>query len=76
MDKKELLDDIINLKSRQEVLKAECDDHTIHTDALSATQLNQMTKDEDLHINPEIALQVVTEQIENDERLLKQEITD
>ncbi len=72
MNKKALLDEIINLKERRAVLEAECGttDHNINT--FSRREINQMEVDTQ-KMNACIALDIVNSMIDKDETLFRQE---
>ena len=72
MNKKALLDEIINLKERRAVLEAECGtaDHNMNT--FSRKEINQMEVDTQ-KMNACIALDIVNSMIDKDEALFRQE---
>jgi hypothetical protein len=72
MNRKTLLDEIINLKERRAVLETECGvtEHNVHT--FSRKEVHQMEEDTQ-KMNACIALDIVNSMIEKDESLFRQE---
>ncbi len=72
MNRKTLLDEIINLKERRAVLETECGvmEHNVQT--FSRKELHQMEEDTQ-KMNACIALDIVNSMIEKDESLFRQE---
>lgn len=66
-----LIHEIINLKSRREVLRAEQDDTMIRADHLSKEQRRQMEEDRRHHINPGAAIDLVDATIRDDENRIR-----
>ncbi len=72
MSKKALLDEIINLKERRNVLESECGVAEHNIESFSRRELHQM--DEDIQkMNACIALDIVNSMIEKDESLFRHE---
>ena len=72
MNKKALLDEIINLKERRAVLKAECGTAKHNFNIFSKKEIHQMDVDTQ-KMNACIALDIVNSMIEKDEALFRQE---
>ncbi len=72
MNKKVLLDEIINLKERRAVLEAECGTTTHNMNCFSRKELHQMDEDTQ-KMNACIALDIVNSMIDKDETLFRQE---
>lgn len=72
MNRKTLLDEIINLKERRAVLETECGvtEHNVYT--FSRKEVHQMEEDTQ-KMNACIALDIVNSMIEKDESLFRQE---
>jgi hypothetical protein len=66
-----LIHEIINLKSRREVLRAEEGDPQIRVDHLSSEQRRQMEEDQRRHINPGAAIDLVDATIRDDEKRIR-----
>jgi len=65
--KKEILDEIINLKSRKQELEAECGVKDHNMNVFTHDQLNTMETDMQRH-NACIALEAINKRIHDDER--------
>ena len=70
--KKELLDEIINLKSRKQILEAECGtiDHDMHL--FTQSQINNMDNDMQ-RMNVCVTLDAVSKRIKEDEKEFREE---
>lgn len=66
-----ILHEIINLKSRREILEAECGSKEINEFHLSREQHDQMEEDIRRHRNPEVMLEMVEETLHEDEEKLR-----
>lgn len=66
MSKKELLDEIINLKERRKVLELECGVGNHNLNQLSRQEIRQMKEDIN-YMNACIALEMINSIIEKDE---------
>lgn len=72
MNRKALLDEIINLKERRAVLEAECGSKRHNMNTFSRRELHQMEEDTQ-KMNACIALDIVNSMIDKDESLFRQE---
>ncbi len=70
MNRKELLDEIINLKERRRVLEVECGESTCNIETFSKHEMHQM--EEDMMVTDScVALDIVSSMIEKDEETFR-----
>lgn len=69
--KKELLDEIINLKSRKQVLEVECGLTNLNVNTLSHEQMHAIEEDT-ARLNAFVALEAINQLLESDEVVFRQ----
>ncbi|MCK8058564.1 MULTISPECIES: hypothetical protein [unclassified Fusibacter] len=71
MMKKELLDEIINLKAKKQALEVECGVSNQNMNIFSHQQLDEMNREQERQ-NACVTLEAVNEQLHNDEDVFRQ----